>query len=534
MLVLLLFAVVLFPGHPFAMAGSPKYPPSISAQDSTLQEDLHLLKLFSKELEALERQMLEMQRSFGVGERGYFVSSEHDQIENLLFRYRAIRASLWSMVYRYYDTMEEIAESDQQTRGFLIGYNAALNLAHYSSMLVGTFIDDRQVIGKLNEPYHRLEIPPGSYDEFFKLLTSVRNIQALKAAWELFSDELEDRTSPLYALQQADPEYAAVIESIGRLHASAEKQILYILKKRSLLSPEIENMLRQTVITTLARESLKVFGKSLYAIRGLLYSTVSDIKSPLAANMRFSTQQVARIRSMLQPGDIILTFSSGYMSNIFLPGKFKHGITYVGSPEQRHKLGLSGYAFRGIPDSKRKKLEHDLNRSALVSGHHADLIEAVAEGVVFNSLDKILDHHLGRILVLRPRISPEELRKELATVFLLLGDDYDFSFDFDNGARQCCTEVLYRALNGCDNIRFSLLPRLGVQTLSADDIVHHYLRDEGRSFEFVLLATRGQKGHAEIYTGNKGEAELARLMKAVEPETEVPVSATESPSTAMP
>ena len=49
----------------------------------------------------------------------------------------------------------------------------------------------------------------------------------------------------------------------------------------------------------------------------------------------------AFLRGLVQPGDLILTYSMGYMSNVFLPGVFKHGITFVGSPRQRHKAGMA-------------------------------------------------------------------------------------------------------------------------------------------------------------------------------------------------
>lgn len=495
------------------LAASSEPLPQSSGQFVSLEEDLQLLGVFSKELELLKQQMLEMQRTFNAHERGYYTSIEHAQIESLLFRYRTIRASLWSMVHRHYDSMDALKEKRSQARSFLIGYNAALNLAHYSSLLVSTFIDNQQVIDKLNEPYHGLGISAGSYDEFMDRLTSPRNIQSLKVAWTLFFEELRDHQSPLYQLQQSEPEYDRLIDSATHLHASAEQQVRFILKKRSLISPKLENMLRQNAVASVAQESVKLFGEKLYAIRGLIYTMVSHAKSPLAGNMRFTAKQVKKIRSMLQPGDILLTYSSGYMSNVFLPGKFKHGITYVGSPEQREELKLGGEELARLSVTKRAKFGKDIRQRNLPSGQPADLIEAVAPGVIFNSLDEVLDNHLGRLLVLRPRISDEERRKALTTVFLLLGDDYDFSFDFDNGARQCCTEVIYRALNGSHNIHFSLVPRIGLQTLSADDIVHHHMLDQGHSFEFVMLATRGSGGGAKIRTGSAGQSELVSLMK---------------------
>ena len=46
--------------------------------------------------------------------------------------------------------------------------------------------------------------------------------------------------------------------------------------------------------------------------------------------------------------------------------------------------------------------------ASLPSGHEADLIEAVAEGVVFNSLEYLLSSNVSRLVVLRPRLTTQE------------------------------------------------------------------------------------------------------------------------------
>jgi hypothetical protein len=88
------------------------------------------------------------------------------------------------------------------------------------------------------------------------------------------------------------------------------------------------------------------------------------------------------------------------------------------------------------------KLETDFNNDLPESGLKADVIEAVAGGVIFNSLDLLLDTHINRMVVLRPRLSVEETREALTIVFALLGADYDFKFDFNDGSYLCCIEVI--------------------------------------------------------------------------------------------
>jgi len=119
------------------------------------------------------------------------------------------------------------------------------------------------------------------------------------------------------------------------------------------------------------------------------------------------------------------------------------------------------------------------------------------------------------LLVLRPRLSDDERVGQLTTVFLLLGNTYDFKFDFNNASFHCCTEVIYRALHKRGPIEFSLTPRMGKQTLSADDIIKYHLSTEDKPFEFILLAEEDPdaSGHqAIIRTGPNGEKRFSQLM----------------------
>lgn len=477
--------------------------------------DLLRLRAFSGALIDLEAEMEFLRESLGQKERGYYTSDEHDQIESLLFRYLVCRESLWDMISFYSAYKETFPNSELQTRGFLIGFGAATHLAYYSSKVVASFLGNQGVIEKLNEEYFRLGIPEDTYENLFTSVTSVDNLTALKSAWLLYSDERENPDSNLSRISVSDPVYQKLMKQIDRMYAGAKAQTDYILEERSLLFPNIRNRLRHARIHKFAQKARETFGDNLYAARGILFERVSRVRSPLAAVITFAPAQIGYVKSLLKPGDIILTFTAGYMSNIFLPGMFKHGVTYVGSPEQRRNVGLSMEAFRDVPAGKQETLSKMLTQASLPTGDEADLIEGVAEGVIFSSLDHMLKTHINRLLVLRPRLSDVERVEQLTKVFLLLGNTYDFKFDFNNASYHCCTEVIYRALHRCGPIGFSLTPRMGKQTLSADDIIAYHLSAENKPFEFVLLAEEdtGIPGnHAIIRTGQRGKERFLELM----------------------
>ena len=523
-LVLVCYGVYLFAQTLLASSGGRRpggAQETFETGAERLKADLLRLRAFSEELERHRKEMIYLQETFGMLDRGYFTSDEHDKIENLLFRYLVCRESLWDMVDYYRDYETHFSDPEEQTKAFIIGFNAALHLAHYGSVLVATFLDEPVVIEKLNEPFHQSGIPKGTYEEIFTGITSIDNIEALKTAWELYSNEAANPDSLLSRVAKSDPAYGEWVGHLARLHEDTNVQVEYILTKRSLLLPEVRNRIRNSAITELAKKAFELHNDNLYAVRAVLFLNVSRMKSPVSNEIVFSARQVRKIKSLLEPGDIILTFKSGYMSNIFLPGVFKHGITYVGSPSQRKEAGLDVETLTGVVPAKREKLVRDLARSNLASGAAADAVEAVAEGVIFSSIEQLLHTHMNRLVVLRPKLTREERIEDLKTVFLLLGCGYDFNFDFNDATYQCCTELIYRSLNARGDIRFPLTKRMGTQTLSADDILNYHLSSDPSPFEFVFLAEespRPKTRRAVVLTGGKGETRFRELMAAAETE----------------
>ncbi len=494
--------------------GKPRPAATAAARERMLANDVKRLRALTAAMQAMAREMQALQQSVGVKKRKHFTSDEHDAIEGLLFRYLVCRESLWDIVEFYAGIESAPPHPPEWTKGFVIGLNAAIQLSHYGSRLVETFLDEPAVIAKLNEAYFRYEIPAQTYDRLFDSVTAIKNIEALKLAWTLFREEQANPKSSLSVLAKSDTPYRDLIHQIQTLHPLAEAQTRSILEKRSLLLPDLRNRLRQTMLVDLARRARREFGSNLEAARAVLYNGVGRIKAPLGALLHLSPAQEQQVKSLLRPGDLILTYKSGYMSNVFLPGRFKHGITYVGTPEQRRKLGLDVAAARNVPAPRREKLQQDLGVDRLPSGHRADLIEAVAEGVIFNSLDRLAEEHLNRMVVIRPRLTQQQRAEQLATVFLLLGSGYDFDFDFNDASCQCCTEVIYRSLHGQGPVSFRLVARLGRQTLSPDDILQHYLHDRPRSFDFVLFAAPGAGGEdsASVRSGPAGEKQFTKWL----------------------
>jgi hypothetical protein len=324
----------------------------------------------------------------------------------------------------------------------------------------------------------------------------------------------------LVELGKKDPVYANLLEQIPTLHAGATQQTQRILTAQAGDLGGVENYFSHTRSAELARDASRAFDNLRFAARSLLFKDISRLKSPNAHLIRFSESQKRQVYDLLQPGDLILTYTAGYISDVFIPGMFKHGITYVGSPAQRAGAGLKTGSLPIEAEPERKRFDRHLAQEFLPDGENADIIEAVAEGVIFNNLARIMDTHINRLLVLRPNLNDAERAAFLAGVFSYLGDEYDFYFDFADASRQVCTEVHYRTLNGKGGIYFTLTERAGHETLSADDIVRYYTETRPRQFELVLLADEdplAQHHQARVLTGAEAEHRLEELMAAIKP-----------------
>jgi len=472
------------------------------------------LRVLAVQMAALER---EWRAQFdGLAGKAYsqFSSEQTDRVESLLFRYLLCRESLWDMLGYFAEYEKHYATEDEQTRAFAVAFHAAALLSRHTSWLVLKAMDEKAMVRKMNEAHYRYDIPAGTFDMLFYTLTSPKNLGELAAAKRSFAAAATVDGSTVRRLMEHDPAFSAELAQTAWLWIQADELTQEILKKRAIMLPDVANLLRQNELMEQARKAHRLVAAELYVAQGLLYSTISDFKRPFARPLAFSAEQLADVKRQLQPGDLILTYTAGYMSNVFLPGRFKHGITYVGSPEQRLKAGLNGSALERVPEGKRQKLASDLAVARLPTGEEADVIEAVAEGVIFNSLDLLMRTHINRMVVLRPRVAPHERELALINTFLLLGCEYDFNFDFVDANYQCCTEVIYRSFDTRGGIDFRLVSRAGVQTLTADDIIRYGLQTNPEAFDVVLYAeeTADGRGRARLLAGAESRERLTSLM----------------------
>ena len=462
------------------------------------------VKAGPSKLESVSSQLTETRRDFeefskekrsAWTNRGYFNARENERMEFLLFRFVSAQDVLSDMVGSLGGKQSDalFPEENIKTAAHVLVTDAQFLMIHHRAELVALFANDPVAIAKLNEAFPRSEIPKGSFETFRLGVTDPGVPARLQAAWNLFEEERKnDAILSIKKLEISDNEYSALVNRIPKDHQKAVTSLAKVSEGR------ISEELKHSEAAALARSTKNGLGDATYKARSLLFKSVSRIKNPAIKVITFSDAQHAEVKSLLQPGDIVLTYTAGYMSDVFIPGSFKHGITYIGSPAQRQAAGLNGARYM---------------QATLPNGKEADVIEAVAEGVIFNNLGFLMDTHVNRMAVLRPKLSPRQRVEFLTEVFSYHGDAYDFLFDFGDASKQVCTEVIWRGINGRAGIDMALTKRGGHPTLSADDLVNYHFKSGGKHFEFVLFAEGSGIGRqAVIHTAPEGEEKLRTQM----------------------
>jgi len=368
---------------------------------------------------------------------------------------------------------------------------AAMQITSGDSQFLLLFHDSEIARAALNRAYPLAEIEAGTYNAILETTLDPANLDARDAAWYFFL-EASRPGGDIARDEAADRQMRDLTAAIRRYHMFGEASIKRLLGKRGKLFPVFENRLRKSM----AAGALKAAGEAgLAGVKGLGHFSLKLLEplvhSPFARHTEFSREQHELMRTLIQPGDILLTYTSGYLTSLFFPGVFKHGIVYVGDDQQRRTLRVR-QRWRVAPGGN-------------------NLIEAVGQGVIWNDLSQVVGAKVSLVAVLRPRISMEARRAYLQQVYDFLGRDYDLRFDFMSPKRLCCTEVIYHTLNGRGEIRFPMVQRFGMPTLSADDILNYHLTGPGEAFDLVFVGAPdpGASGHEGVVL--VGEAATSRL-----------------------
>jgi len=191
-----------------------------------------------------------------------------------------------------------------------------------------------------------------------------------------------------------------------------------------------------------------------------------------------NTNELIQVRNKILPGDIILRRNDLLVTNIGIPGFWKHSGIYVGDLDKLDDFFSGLQMLNGqLPSDYIKENYPDIYEH--MKNEKDRIIEAIAEGVVIEPIEHIAN--TDYLAVLRTHLEKEDLFKSLLTAFEYLGAPYDYLFDFNNDNELVCSELLYNSFrphHDKKGITFRMGMVEGKPFLAPNDIAKQYSKEQ--------------------------------------------------------
>ena len=455
-----------------------------------LEADLGRLKLLDSEVtdlvEKMEGLQREIQSRFKSEQRDYYLPHEGAQMRAHFREFLVHRASLLRIVASYAG-IDELEDPRARARCFTLGFAAAMRTYEASVKIVLMYREQALARRTLNESQQQHGIDGGMFDWVYESVTSERTINlASKMAERFKRHRIEWRDAHTWRTAEwdwLDARIVSALDFVGR-HPIEQRSAAV-----DLFLWRLEN---QAYVP-------------LYEVQSAVAEWMGDtlvVDRPPAIH----SQQIKRIASELRPGDILLQRREWSVGNAFLPGFWSHAALYVGGIEDLRRLGIAENAAIQ---------EHLAAYLAPTSdGNDRTVIEALSEGVIFNSLTGSL--HADHVAVIRPNLTADQIAQAIIKAFQLHGRPYDFEFDFATADKLVCTELVYRAFEGM--LQFDLVRIMGRNTLPAAEIARKFARERHEPdheldlllyYETPVAGTSAHRSTEEAFTATVVSPNLA-------------------------
>ena len=389
-------------------------------------------------------------------ERGYFLPEEDDYLWSLVSRYLTVRQGFWQIINdmsAYFSDDIQNVKSKDDWRHFLLGYAASCQAVKMARLLVDELARHKLVQRKINEGSPLNHVPRKVFTDIFQSLSDTDN--AIKMQYMM--NFVENNQHFIDTLQQDDV-VGHVVQSLPELEKTLHSSQLAFLKLRFKYLWH--------AITRRGAVSKQITSFFILEKAGRVVAGIGDHE-----NKRITPDIFKQLAKLLQPGDVIITRHDFVASNLFLPGYWPHAALYIGSEEDRKKLGLQ--VSKKIADRWCGEIR---------------VLEAKSDGVLFRPLSETLT--VDECIIIRPRLSKRGLTEGLSRAVQHEGKGYNFDFDFFRSDQLVCTEVVFRAYDNLEDIQFKLIERAGRLSLSAEDLLDMAIEDRG----FEVLAAFGFDG----------------------------------------
>jgi hypothetical protein len=420
-------------------------------------------------LQELKSQALAIYNPDAVTAKGYITPSQEQSVRQLQHSYWKTRSALMELIEELRADAHELEQATPQQ--FLVGLAAAALLVDAARWLRTSFHRVKVVRRKLDEPDPIYGIPPRMYDCVQQSLVSIHN------AWHLWQ-------AARYYDKHREQLAAAAVD------AGIEPLVGIIDRLRDRLRPSpwlwLRTRLRVRGRWATRRVCRDVLGRAVYSLQQAVSERMAEVS--VSPGHRPALPPIIReqVLTLLQPGDVLVVRKEYAATNYFLPGYWPHAALVLGTPEQ----------VATLRPTAAEQFNSDGRPPMLV-------LESMKDGVRVRSINSPLAS--DSVVVLRPRLAPEQIAKALVQGLLHEGKPYDFDFDFTCSHRMVCTEVVYRSYDGVGGCAFELSRHAGRYALAAGDLLRMGL--DGRHFEVVAVFCPAQ--HPKLLLGDEA-CELVR------------------------
>lgn len=201
-----------------------------------------------------------------------------------------------------------------------------------------------------------------------------------------------------------------------------------------------------------------------------------------------SSENIDQVCDMIEPGDIILTRHNWVATNLGIPGFWKHMSMYVGT----------GRFLR--------EAYHMVTLGDLYDDEHY-IIEAVGTGVRMVPFS-VLAGQNDYLSIMRPRFSEEKKSRAIKKLLHLLGEEYDYSFNFYSDANYVCSTLVMKSyMKETESYEWIniTLTRIGTGiTYPPNDLVKKMKREQKNpEIEFIAFIDANEKRRESFLASEK-------------------------------
>ncbi len=352
---------------------------------------------------------------------------------------------------------------DDHARGFLLCDAADLVVQDAGLRLADAMGGESRWEVILNEQNDAYGIPDRAFDTMKEDIVSI------------------ERTSRQLAARQ----YWKVLRKTWAVTELSTDDLAYELECTvDELHPRVSSRLRQQGTELLKKQTEdmtkdKAF-EAWFPLQKKVANTMGNIRVKRQGVYLISQEQIAQLRTKLEPGDIFISRKHWYASNAGIPGFWPHAMLYVGSPDELaayfddpdviawcevQNPGVHSFpellshahlhAWEAYNEGRSLVLHGDgeeEHQGTETEEHFVNrVIESIAEGVSFHPAEQSLSADcLG---VLRPRLTKIEKAEALLRAFSHHGKPYDYNFDFTSDAALVCSELVFKAYQPSENFK---------------------------------------------------------------------------------